>query len=83
MLPAIAPVILGGVSQGDAFLITWSAISNQSYAIQTTTDLSTGNWLDVGGPLTASNSVMTATVSMGTNQQQFVRVVLRFPPTGP
>ena len=83
VLPAIAPVILGGVSQGDAFLITWSAISNQSYAIQTTTDLSTGNWLDVGGPLTASNSVMTATVSMGTNQQQFVRVVLRFPPTGP
>jgi hypothetical protein len=61
---------------GSSFTFIWSATSNQVYQIQFKTNLAQSNWTTVGGTLTASNSTITASEPIGTNAQQFYRVVL-------
>jgi uncharacterized repeat protein (TIGR03803 family) len=55
--------------------LSWSAIVGSSYQLQCTTDLTQTNWINLGSPISASGSTVTATDSM-TNSQRFYRVVL-------
>ena len=76
-LTVIALPDLQNVRQsGSSIIFTWSATSNQMYQIQSTTDLTQSNWTTVGSTLTATNSTMSVSESIGTNGQQFYRIVL-------
>ncbi len=71
------PNILATLQSGDSFTFTWSAISNQMYQVQSTTNLGQANWTDLGGAFTATNSTVTISEPVGTtNTGQFYRVVL-------
>jgi hypothetical protein len=73
--PAGGPVIQSAGQSGDLFAFTWSAATNQTYQIQSTTNLAQGAWSDLGGPIVATNSTATATDFI-TNSQMYYRVVL-------
>jgi hypothetical protein len=49
---------------------------NHNYQIQYTTNLATANWTDVGSAITPTNSSMTISLAIGTNSEQYYRVVL-------
>jgi sugar lactone lactonase YvrE len=71
----IAPVIQSAAKTGNAITFTWTATSNQMYQIQYTTNLSQNLWSNLGSPITATNSTVTASNVM-TFPQEFFRVVL-------
>ena len=68
------PVIQSAMLLGGEFTFTWSTLSNQTYQIQSTASLSPAGWMDVGGPIIASNAVAVYSQAVGTNLQQFFRV---------
>jgi hypothetical protein len=71
-----APVLQAAQRSGSSFTFTWNATSNQMYRIQSTTNLSKANWIDLGGVIPATNSTMSTSETIATNSQQFYRVVL-------
>ena len=70
------PVIQIVAQSGSALTFTWSAITNQAYQIQASTNLAYGNWTNSGGVITATNSIITNSQAIGAYSQQFYRVVL-------
>jgi hypothetical protein len=60
---------------GSSFTFTWSATANQTYQIQSTTNLAQANWSNLGGLITATNSTMSTSLPV-TNSQQFYRLAL-------
>ena len=72
-LPPIRPVF---TPANGTFNFTWNAVSNRSYQLQYSVDLTTTNWLNLGSPITAtSNSVSTSDV-LDSGQQRYYRVRL-------
>ena len=55
VLPA-PPVILTAKKSGNSFTFTWSAFTNQTYQIQSTTNLAQSNWTNLGGLITPTNT---------------------------
>jgi hypothetical protein len=74
--PPAPPMIQGVQLTGNSFIFSWDAITNQSYEVQSTASLNPANWINSGGPIAPTNSVMTVSVAIGTNSQGFYRVVL-------
>lgn len=72
-LPPITPVFTASNSVGT---FTWSAVSNQTYQLQSATNLVAPNWIDLGGPITATNNSVSTTDAVGSDQQRFYRVRL-------
>ncbi|MGA2177039.1 MAG: choice-of-anchor tandem repeat GloVer-containing protein [Verrucomicrobiota bacterium] len=70
------PVFQSAAQAGGALTLTWSASPGQSYQVQSTTNLASPNWISVGGALTATNSSMSASYGIGSNSQQFYRILL-------
>ena len=73
---AMPPVIQSAQQAGGLFTFTWSAITNKMYEIQSATSLAPPNWTNLGVNVTATNSAMTLSESIGVNPIQFYRVVL-------
>jgi uncharacterized repeat protein (TIGR03803 family) len=59
--------------------LTWSAISGQRYRVQWKGGLGSNTWVNLGLPITATNSTMVTTDAIGTNAQRFYRVQLLTP----
>jgi uncharacterized repeat protein (TIGR03803 family) len=57
-------------------MFTWSAIARQTYQLQSASELRSTNWSNVGGTIVATNGILSATDSIGTDPQRFYRVVL-------
>jgi sugar lactone lactonase YvrE len=72
-LPPITPSY--AVSNG-SYNFTWSAVSNQIYQLQYTTNLAAPVWIDLGSPVTATSNIVYTTDLPGTDQQRFYRVRL-------
>jgi sugar lactone lactonase YvrE len=72
-LPPIAPVFTAsnGICQ-----FTWSAVSNLTYQLQSTTNLAPPNWQDLGSPITATNNSVSTTNGISQDGQRFYRVRL-------
>jgi 2-methylaconitate cis-trans-isomerase PrpF len=70
------PVIQTVQQSGGSFTFTWSSTDAQVYQIQTETNLAQPNWTNLGSAFTATNSIMTTSEPIGTNAQQFYRIVL-------
>ncbi len=75
VLSGSQPVIQSATRSGDSIIFNWSTEASQSYQIQYTTNLAGDQWIDLGGPVTATNSSASATVSI-TNSQTFYRLLL-------
>ena len=68
------PVFQSAKLTNGQFMLTWSAVSNDVYQLQYKTNLTQANWINIGGTITASNTVLSATSATGSDQQRFYRV---------
>ena len=75
-LPPAIETVTKGNGQID---LTWSAVAGRSYQVQTTTNLSLGNWAPLGAALTATNNILTVTDSLSQTGQKFYRLSLDLP----
>jgi hypothetical protein len=66
-----APVLANGLLQ-----LAWSSVPGVSYQMQYTTDLTQGNWINLGGAITASGNSTTASENVGPDPQGFYRVII-------
>jgi hypothetical protein len=71
-----SPIIQVTQQSGSSFTFTWGAVINQTYQIQSTTNLTQPNWSNAGGLILATNSTMSTTETLVPNSQQFYRLVL-------
>ena len=72
-LPPITPAF---TASNNACTFTWSAVSNQTYQLQSATNLVAPNWIDLGSPITATNNSVSVTDAAGADGQRFYRVRL-------
>lgn len=68
--------VLHATHNGSGLVLTWNTYSNQTYQVQYTTNLSQGNWLGLGNPIPATNSVISVTNS-STDSRRFYRLQLQ------
>jgi uncharacterized repeat protein (TIGR03803 family) len=72
-----APPAIQSVALSDGLLtFAWTAVAGQAYQVQSATDLASGNWTNLGGVFTASNTTLSASFTIGSDAQQFYRVLL-------
>jgi sugar lactone lactonase YvrE len=71
----VPPAFQSEARSGTNFTFTWSAVSNQMYQVQYSTNLLQNIWLNVGGPITATNSTATASDTVS-SPVRFYRVTL-------
>ena len=55
---------------------TWSAAPAQLYQVQSTTNLASADWINVGGVITATNTIQSAAYAIESVSLQFYRVLL-------
>ena len=60
---------------GNAITFSWTTTPGVNYQVQYTTDLSSSNWINLGGPITATNAVTTNFDVLGTDPQRFYRIL--------
>jgi sugar lactone lactonase YvrE len=72
-LPPVTPTF---TSSNGTFNFTWCSVSNLTYQLQYTTNLIAPDWIDLGSPVTATNSSASTTDIEGPDQQRFYRVRL-------
>jgi uncharacterized repeat protein (TIGR03803 family) len=71
-----APVFQSVTQTNLSVQLTWSALAGQRYQLQFKSSLAAGAWNNLGKPIPATNTVMTATDPIDSNGQRFYRVVL-------
>jgi uncharacterized repeat protein (TIGR03803 family) len=72
-----APPVFQSVALGGGMLsLTWSAAPAQTYQVQSTTNLASGGWTNVGGVITATSFNVSESYETGSASQQFYRVLL-------
>jgi hypothetical protein len=69
------PVFQSATQTSNMITISWSATAGETYQVQYNSSLTAANWADLGGPVTATNAVLTASDSL-TNGQSYYRVLL-------
>jgi hypothetical protein len=57
-------------------LFTWTTVAGQQYQLQYTGDLSSGNWTNLGPPVTATSAILTNYDNIGPDPQRFYQVLL-------
>ena len=73
-VPAITPFSLTSITrQGDTVILTWPSLAGQVFHVQSRALITSGNWADIGTPITATGTNTTATNSMS-GDSQFYRV---------
>ncbi len=71
----IPPVFQTITPTNGGVAFTWSAMSNQVCQVQYSTNLFSTNWINLGGPITATNTTVCASDCM-TNPQCYYRIML-------
>jgi len=61
---------------GGTIVFTWSATPGQSYQVQSTTNLGSAGWTNLGGAVIATNTTMGASDGIGASGQRFYRVIM-------
>jgi subtilase family serine protease len=59
------------------FVLTWSAWQGLAYQVQYTAGLSAPAWQNLGLPMTATNTVLSYSDILPSNQQRFYRMILQ------
>jgi uncharacterized repeat protein (TIGR03803 family) len=71
-----APVFQTATLANRTLSLTWSAEPGGVYQLQFNSDLSSGNWTNLGGPATAIAATLSSTDTVTNGPQRFYRVVL-------
>ena len=71
-----APVFQSVTGTGGTVMFTWSAVASVIYQLQYRTNLAQGDWSNLGSAITATNAVMSASDSIGPDQQRFYRLLV-------
>jgi len=75
-MPNPEPPVFQTVTRANGRIIfTWSAVVGKAYQVQYETNLTQPNWINLVG-VTATNSLATASDSIGPDPRRFYRVVL-------
>ena len=69
-----APVFQSVTTASGSIIFSWSATTGFVYQLQYKTNLNEANWVNLGGTITASNTVLSATDAIGSDEQRFYRV---------
>jgi len=69
------PILSSTAVSGGNINFSWNAIVNNSYLIQSTTDLA-GSWTNVGNVIVATNTVMNISIPIGSAPKGFYRVIM-------
>jgi uncharacterized repeat protein (TIGR03803 family) len=72
----IAPAFKALTLTNRTLNLTWSAEAGSKYQLQYNSDLSSGNWINLGSPVTATGATFSATDPLANNPRRFYRVVL-------
>ena len=56
--------------------LTWSTEAGGTYQLQYNSDLTSTNWINLGNPIPATASTLTATDALTNGPQRFYRLVL-------
>ncbi|HEY3857869.1 MAG TPA: carboxypeptidase regulatory-like domain-containing protein [Verrucomicrobiae bacterium] len=72
-----APSFQSVATMTNGIVLSWSAAQGMNYQLQYITNLSLTNWIDLGGPVTASNIVLSVTNAITSDEQRFYRVLQR------
>jgi uncharacterized repeat protein (TIGR01451 family) len=76
--PPLLPPLLKNVYLGsNAFQFSWTAVPGHSYQVQYKTNLLQTNWLDLGGPISATKVNLLLSQPVGPDPQRFFRVELQ------
>ena len=70
--PAPAPTFRTVGATNNLIRFTWNSLAGLVYQIQSSTNLSGGGWLNLGGSVTATNYTTTAAYSVGIGQPAFL-----------
>jgi hypothetical protein len=70
-----APILSSTAVSGGNIKFNWNAIVNNSYAIQSATDLG-GSWTNVGNIIIATNTIMNISIPVGNAPKGFYRVIM-------
>ena len=70
------PKLLSSNVTNGLILFSWSAVLNRSYQVQSTSNLLLGTWTNLGGSVTATNTIMAKSDLIGPEVSRFYRVVL-------
>lgn len=71
-----APILNSMTVAGGNITFNWDALPNISYQIQSSTNLTATDWVDVGGSIPATNTVMQVSLPIGNAAEQFYRVAI-------
>ena len=72
----IPPTVQPPAVAGNKITLAWNLVPGQIYQVQYTSDLASGNWVNLTDQLTPSVNVLTITDFLSaTNQQRFYRIV--------
>ena len=71
-----APVLQSVTGTGGTVTFTWSAVVSAVYQLQYRTNLVQDNWSNLGSAITATNTVMSASDSIGPDPQRFYRLLV-------
>jgi hypothetical protein len=72
----IGPVFKAITLTNGTLTLTWSTDAGSTYQLQHKSDLNAGNWLDLGTPVVATGSTLSATDSVANDPQRFYRVAV-------
>jgi uncharacterized repeat protein (TIGR03803 family) len=70
------PLFQSATQAGGLMTLTWSADPGYSYQLQSTTNLASANWANLGPALTATNSSLSVSDAIGSFSERFYRVLL-------
>jgi hypothetical protein len=71
-----APPFVEMVQTNGVLLYSWSAAQGLRYQLQYSTNLTQTPWVNLGNPVTATNSVISVPAPLGLDRQRFYRTVL-------
>jgi uncharacterized repeat protein (TIGR03803 family) len=76
-LTLVSPPVFQTISPSNHIVsLTWSTAAGQTHQLQYKASLTSANWTNLGGPLTATGDTLTATDAIAANSQRFYRVIL-------
>jgi hypothetical protein len=74
LVPVPAPVLWSGGKTSSTIDLTWNAMAGVGYQVQYKTNLAQANWLNLGGPIPATNLFLNFSDTFGANPQRFYRL---------
>lgn len=76
VIPTPLPVFQSVRQTNDLLQLTWSTVPRLNYQVQYRSSLKTGAWLNLGNPLTATNSTLSAFDPIISGQICFYRILV-------